>query len=122
MTVLTDCNDHWNIYFFLEEDNKPYIVSCNIRDRGVALAIIKQFVLDEGKFIHRVAGKVVVDTVNLPEPLKKKRKYDRREADDEDRMVDMVADMSEQELFNMTVRKRLMLVRDFCKLDEQPHV
>src|SRR3954469_20412662 len=41
MTVLTDCNDHWNIYFFLEEDNKPYIVSCNIRDRGVALAIIK---------------------------------------------------------------------------------
>jgi hypothetical protein len=33
--------------------------------------------------------------------------------------TDIVDDMSEKELFNMTVCKRLMLVRDFCRLDEQ---
>jgi hypothetical protein len=59
----------------------------------------------------------------LPEPLKKKAKFlDHISEVSEDRMSDMVGDMSEQELFNMTVRKRLMLVRDFCRLDEQPQV
>ncbi|PKB97246.1 hypothetical protein RhiirA5_433478 [Rhizophagus irregularis] len=37
-------------------------------------------------------------------------------------MSDMVDDMSEQELFNMTVCKRLILIRDFCRLDEQPQI
>ena len=62
--------------------------------------------------------------VNLPEPLRKKAKFYEciYEADNEDRMADMVDDMSEQEVFNMTVRKRLMLVRDFCRPDEQPKV
>jgi hypothetical protein len=49
MNAMIDFNDHWNIYFFLTtEDKKQNIVTCNIRDRGIALAIIKQFVLEEG--------------------------------------------------------------------------
>ncbi|CAB4399643.1 unnamed protein product [Rhizophagus irregularis] len=123
MTVLTDCNNYWNIYYFLTtEDEKQCIVTCNISDRGVALAIIKEFVLEEGTFFNELLGKDVTYEVKLPEPLKKKAKFldHISEADNEDRMADMVGDMSEQELFNMTVRKRLMLVRDFCRLDEQP--
>ncbi|CAG8720024.1 8043_t:CDS:1, partial [Funneliformis mosseae] len=121
MTVLTDCNNHWNIYFFLmTKDEKQCIVTCNIGDRGVALVIIKEFVFEEGMFLNELIGKDVTYEVKLPEPLKKKAKFLERifEADNENRMADIVGDMSEQELFNMTVRKRLMLVRDFCRLDE----
>ena len=55
--------------------------------------------------------------------LKKKIKFleSITEADDV-RMADMVGDMSEQKLFNMTARKKLMLVRNYCRLDEQPQV
>ena len=54
-------------------------------------------------------GKNVTYQVNLPEPFKKKTKFLEPilDANDEDRMEDVVGDMSEQELFNMTVRKRL---------------
>ncbi|CAB5216055.1 unnamed protein product [Rhizophagus irregularis] len=94
MTVLMDCNDYWNIYYFMTiEDKKQYIVKCNISNRDIALAIIKEFVLQEESFFNEL-----------------------------DRMSDMVDDMSEQELFNMTVCKRLILIRDFCRLDEQPQV
>lgn len=125
MTVLTDCNNYWKIYFFLTaEDKQQCIVTCNISDRGVALAIIKEFTLEEGIFFHKMIGREITYDAKLPEPFKKKAKFDERifEADNEDRMADMVGDMSEQELFNMTVRKRLMLVRDFCRLDEQQQV
>ncbi|CAG8693090.1 10883_t:CDS:2, partial [Funneliformis mosseae] len=91
-------------------------------DHGVALAIIKGFVLEERMFLNELIGKDVTYEVKLPEPLKKKVKFLECifEVDNEDRIADMVGDMSEQKLFNMTVCKRLMLVRDFCRLDEQP--
>ena len=69
-------------------------------------------------------GKNVTYQVNLPEPFKKKTKFLEPilEANDEDRIADMVGDMSEQVLFNMMVRRRLKLLRDYCRLDEQPQV
>ena len=67
MTVLTDCNDHWNIYFFLvTDDKKQYIVTCNIRDRGVALVIIKESVLEEGTFLNELLGNKITYEVKSP--------------------------------------------------------
>jgi len=40
----------------------------------------------------------------------------------EDRMAELADDMTERELFNMEARKRLRLVKDLCRLDEEPYV
>ncbi|CAI2186917.1 6350_t:CDS:2 [Funneliformis geosporum] len=82
ITVLTDCNDNWIIYFFLKINEEQYMATSRIDDRKI---------------------KSITETVDA-------------------RMADMVSDMSEQELYNMTARKRLMLVRDYCRLDEQLQV
>ncbi|CAI2201286.1 12965_t:CDS:1, partial [Funneliformis geosporum] len=100
-----------------------YMATSRIDDRSTALAIIKQFVLEEGQNFHNWIGKDITYQVDLPAPLKKKTKFLESITETVDaRMADMVGDMSEQELFNMTARKRLMLVRDYCRLDEQPQV
>ncbi|CAG8733721.1 3062_t:CDS:2, partial [Funneliformis mosseae] len=123
MTVLTDCNDNWIIYFFLKINEEQYMATSRIDDRGTAMAIIKQFVLEEGQNFHNWIGKDITYQVDLPAPLKKKTKFLESITETVDaRMADMVGDMSEQELFNMTARKRLMLVRDYCRLDEQPQL
>lgn len=124
MVVLTDCNDHWIIFYFLKnEDGVQCIAKSKIGDRGTALAIIKQFVLEEGIKLSAWTGKEVVYSVDKLAPLQKKTKFlERIPRDDETRMADMVDDMSEQELFNMTARKRLKMLRNWCRLDEQPQV
>ncbi len=48
MTVLTDCNDNWIIYFFMKIKDEQYIVTSRINIHHTTLAIIKQFVLEEG--------------------------------------------------------------------------
>jgi len=60
-------------------------------------------VLEEGQNFHKWIEKDIIYQVNLPVPLKKKTKFleSITEADDA-RMADMIDDMSEQELFNMT--------------------
>ncbi|CAG8573537.1 3476_t:CDS:2 [Acaulospora colombiana] len=124
MVVLTDCNAHWIIFFFIKVDDEQNMAKCRIHNPGIALAIIKQFVLEEGKKFHSWIGKVVdYNVADLP-PLQKKTKFIEHipGADHEDRMADMIDDMSEQELFNMTARKRLRMLRNWCILDEQPQV
>jgi hypothetical protein len=124
MTVLTDCKNYWKMYFFATtEDKNQYITTCEL-SRGMALTIIKDFVCEEKSTLDQLFGKSATYEIVENTPLRKKAKFLERisEADDENRMADLVGDMSEQELFNMSVRKRLMLVRDFCKLSEQPQV
>jgi len=48
MTVLTDCNDNWIIYFFMKIKDEQYIATSRINNHHTALVIIKQFVLEEG--------------------------------------------------------------------------
>ncbi|CAG8503640.1 3290_t:CDS:2 [Acaulospora colombiana] len=124
MVVLTDCNAHWIIFFFIKMDDEQNMATCRTHNPGIALAIIKQFVLEEGKRFHSWIGKTVDYGVDLLTPLQKKTKFTEHipGADYENRMADMVGDMSEQELFNMTARKKLTMLRNWCKLDEQPQV
>ena len=124
MVVLTDCNNHWNIFYFMEKDGGQFIAKSKIDDRGIALAVIKQFLLEEGITFSDYIGNEVKYTVKDEDrltPLQKKAKFIEC-ADYEDRMADIVVDMSEQELFNMKARKKLKLVREFCRLDEQPQM
>ncbi|KAF0544898.1 hypothetical protein F8M41_002572 [Gigaspora margarita] len=75
MSVLTDCNDNWVIFFFMEAENQEhYLASSIINDRSIALAIIKQFVLDEGRAFLEMLGKTITYQTNLPKPLKKRTK------------------------------------------------
>ncbi|CAG8596691.1 8134_t:CDS:2 [Ambispora leptoticha] len=127
ISVLTDCNDHWIIFFFAKPEflkGEQCLVKC-VTGRGIALAVIRRFVLEEAKKILSWKGDIDT-TANLPalpvclENITKflEHTYEAHE----DRMTDMIGDMSENELFNMRVRKRLTLLRDWCDLDQQPDV
>ncbi|CAG8616752.1 9134_t:CDS:2 [Funneliformis caledonium] len=63
-----------------------------------------------------------IETKKSSDDFKKKIKFLKRilEVDNEGRMADMVSNISEQELKNMTAHKKLMLLKDYCRLDEQP--
>lgn len=124
LIVLTDCNDEWIIYCFLKIDGKTCMATSEISNRSTALTIIKQFVLAEGEFLHNTIGKHVQYEANLPTPLKKKVKFSEQilDIENDDRMADMYDEMSEQELFNMSMRRRLMVLRDLCNIDQLPQV
>jgi hypothetical protein len=125
MSVLTDCNDNWIIYFFMKTESKEqYLASSKIDDRSIALAIIKQFVLDEGIFIHSIIGKHITyqDQANLPEPLKKKSKLEPIPEEVDDRMADIIDNMTEKELFNMSMRRRLKIAKSIVRIEEQPAI
>ncbi|CAG8838685.1 15119_t:CDS:2, partial [Gigaspora margarita] len=122
MSVLTDCNDNWVIFFFMEAENQEhYLASSIINDHSIALAIIKQFVLDEGRAFLDMLGKTITYQTNLPEPLKKRTKFlpPISEKNDE-RMGDIIDDMTEKELRNMTMRKKLKLAKSIVRIEEHP--
>ena len=75
MVVLTDCNDDWIIFFFLETKDRPLIAKANISDRGIALSIIKQFVLVEGEMFNELIGKLNDYKVDLDPLLRKRTKF-----------------------------------------------
>ncbi|CAG8575198.1 4965_t:CDS:2 [Gigaspora rosea] len=77
MSVLTDCNDNWIIFFFFGTENKEhhYLASSTIYNRSIALAIIRQFVLNEGRNYLELLGKSITYQTNLSEPLKKRVKF-----------------------------------------------
>ncbi|KAF0439333.1 hypothetical protein F8M41_004160 [Gigaspora margarita] len=122
MSVLTDCNDNWVIFFFLRNENEEYcLASSTIHNRSIALAIIKQFVLDEGRTVLDTLGRSVTYKPILSEPLKKKAKF--RESiheEGDERMADIIDDMTEEELRNMTMRKRLSLAKSIVRIEELP--
>ncbi|CAG8639719.1 2304_t:CDS:2 [Acaulospora morrowiae] len=124
MSVLTDCNDNWIIYFFWGEENKDrYLASSIIDDRSVALAIIKQFVLGEGRTYLELLGKNITYQIDLPKPLTKRAKLpDSIPKEVDDRMGDIIDDMNEKELFNMSMRKRLKLAKNIVGVEEQPAI
>ncbi|CAG8555294.1 16876_t:CDS:2 [Funneliformis caledonium] len=119
MTVLTDCKDNWILFFFLKIDNEQTIAVCEINNRGVALTIIKQFVLEETNRLNGWIGKLVTHTTISAPPLLKKTKFLERIEINEDRMSEIIDDLSEQELFNMDIRNKLRVLKDYVKLDEQ---
>ncbi|CAG8735338.1 15303_t:CDS:2 [Cetraspora pellucida] len=103
--------------------SKSYLASSEIDNRGIALAIIKQFVLDEGIFIHSIIGKQITyqDQASLPEPLKKKSKlFEPISEEVDDRMADIIDNMTKEELFNMSMRKKLKLAKSIVRIEEQP--
>ncbi|CAG8477288.1 2037_t:CDS:2 [Dentiscutata heterogama] len=122
MSVLTDCNDNWIIFFFLGTENKEhYLASSTIHDRSIALAIIRQFVLNEGRTYLEVLGKSITYHTNLSEPLKKRAKFLQYMPEENDeRMADIIDDMTEKELYHMTMRKRLKLAKSIVRIEEQP--
>jgi hypothetical protein len=123
LVVLTDCNDEWIIYCFLKIDEEICLSISEISNRDTALAIIKQFVLAEGEFLHNSMGKHVNYESTLPMPLQKKIKFSEQiPGNEDDRIADMLDKMSEQELFNMSMRRRLRALRDICNVDQIPHV
>ncbi|CAG8613220.1 16927_t:CDS:1, partial [Acaulospora colombiana] len=66
-------------------------------------------------------GKLVTYQVNLPEPLKKKARFLEPIPEEvDDRMADLTDDMTEKELFNMSMRKSLRLTKGFVRIEEQP--
>jgi len=118
MVVLTDCSDRWHIFLFETLDGQLCLTKAIIDDRGIALAIIKQFVLEEGRKFYGWRDKRVSFEVSPYEPLKKKAKFIEPELDDE-RIADMVDGMSPEEVYNMEIRRKLLMVRNLCRLDEQ---
>ncbi len=122
MIVLTDCGDNWILYLFLEVDNEQTIAVCKINDRGVALAIIKQIVLEETNRLNDWLGKSATHTTISVPPLLKKTKFFERIEVNEDRMSEIIDDLSEQELFNMDIRNGLRMLRDYVGLEEQQQV
>lgn len=93
---------------------------------GIALTVIKQFALEVGrKFHNSIGGNVNYDAEfqNLDTPLQKKARFVEDEiVDHEDRNADMVDMMSEEELLNRSMRKKLLMLRDCCTLDEEPDI
>ncbi|CAG8513310.1 1687_t:CDS:2, partial [Racocetra fulgida] len=90
----------------------------------IALAIIKHFVIEEGNRLNNWIGKsatyISEDTI---EPFRKKAKLTEDiTGESDERMELMIDDMSEEELLKMNARKKLKIVRRFCKLDEQPYI
>ncbi|CAG8558806.1 1576_t:CDS:2 [Acaulospora morrowiae] len=123
MSVLTDCNDNWSIYFFMQTKKRQYLTSSKINDRSIALAIIREFALDEGNFLHGEMGKHVTYQVNLPEPLKKKSRFLEPIPEEvDDRMADLIDYVTEKELFNMSMRRRLKIAKSIVSIEEQPAI
>ncbi|KAF0555617.1 ras-domain-containing protein [Gigaspora margarita] len=85
MSVLTDCNDNWIIFFFFGTKNEEhhYLASSTIHNCSIALAIIRQFVLNEGRTYLELLGKSITYQTNLSEPLKKRMKFLPEEDDEE---------------------------------------
>ncbi|KAF0555618.1 hypothetical protein F8M41_016994 [Gigaspora margarita] len=122
MSVLTDCNDNWIIFFFFGIENKEhYFTSSTIHDHNIALAIIRQFVLNEGSTFLKFFGESIIYQTNLSEPLKKSVKFlPSIPEEDDERMADMIDDMTEKELYNMKMRKRLKSVKSIVRIEEHP--
>ncbi|CAG8620449.1 6711_t:CDS:2, partial [Diversispora eburnea] len=128
MVVLTDCNDRWSIFFFAtlgDRNDEKCIVKAKIDDRGIALAIIKQYVIVEGNKFFKWLGKDASYQVevDVSSPLQKRIKFFEYipEADDNNKIKE-VGDMSRQESLNIDIRKGLTMLRNWCRLDEQPQV
>ncbi|RIA86593.1 hypothetical protein C1645_779393 [Glomus cerebriforme] len=124
LVVLTDCNDEWIFYCFLEINGRTYLATFEVNDRGIALAIIKQFVLTEGASFHKDMLKMRINyEPNLPIPFENKVKFiEQIPNENDDRITDLFDEMSEQELFNMSMRKRLRTLRDISNINQLPHV
>ncbi|CAG8611048.1 32494_t:CDS:2 [Gigaspora margarita] len=91
------------------------------RPMSYALAIIKQFVLDEGRIFLDILGRSITYQTNLPTPLKKRTKFRQSIPEEGDeRMADIIDDMTEKELSNMTMRKRLRLAKSIVSIEELP--
>ncbi|RIA84528.1 hypothetical protein C1645_832130 [Glomus cerebriforme] len=122
LVVLTDCNDEWIIYCFLEYDGNKDLATFEISNRGIALAIIKQFVLAEGETFHNNIGKRVNYKANLPAVLQKKIKFFTQIPENDDSMTEIFEERSNQELFNMSMRRGLRALQDISNIDQLPYV
>ncbi|CAJ0911404.1 10996_t:CDS:2 [Entrophospora sp. SA101] len=76
MVVLTDCVESWIIYFIIKQDDEFYIAIGDINDRGVALAIIRTFLLqEEQKYNNLIKGDLAPIIVKLPTPFRNKARF-----------------------------------------------
>ncbi|CAG8604441.1 6321_t:CDS:1 [Paraglomus brasilianum] len=110
-------------------NDEQCLIKYTISDLGMALAMIQRFVLEEAKTIKKILHWSESDpdpTANLPAlpvHLEKRTKFRERTPEAGDgRLTEMVGDMSETELFNMQIRKKLKLLRDWYDIDQQSYV
>ncbi|CAG8842488.1 10037_t:CDS:1, partial [Gigaspora margarita] len=110
MTVLTNCNDFWMILYIVKNDNVNHIVRCSV-DRGLALAIIKQFIIEEGNRLNEWIGKsATYVSGDAIEPFRKKAKLTEHMIEEiDERMELIIDDISEEELFKMKAREKLRI-------------
>lgn len=107
----------------MERNNNQVIAICNINNYRHALAIIKQFVLQEANNFQVWAGSKINKEVSFIPPFEHKTKFLKcNEIDEDDRMVELSEEMTELELFNMFIHRRLKILRDFYDLKEQKQV
>ncbi|CAG8728684.1 7098_t:CDS:2, partial [Racocetra fulgida] len=94
LVVLTDCNDN--------SVEKYYIVTAYIDDRGKALGLIKIFVLEQGIRLDKIMGINIrsseIKEINIRGPFSKKAKFTEDVGFCDERMLDMIPDMTDNEL------------------------
>ncbi|CAJ0645990.1 4489_t:CDS:2 [Entrophospora sp. SA101] len=127
LIVLTDCNEKWTIFFITKVENpveQYYIVTAVIDDRGKALSIIKHFVLEQGSKLDNIIGMNKRESsekiINIEGPLSKKAKFREAVIFCDERMLDMIPDMTEDELFRMKMRWELKMLEKLVRMDEKP--
>nr|CAG8588609.1 8135_t:CDS:2 [Entrophospora candida] len=127
LVVLTDCNEKWTIFFITKVESpveQYFIVTAVIDDHGIALSIIKHFVLEQGSKFDSIMGMNKRESsekfINIEGPLSKKAKFREAVIFCDERMLDMIPDMTEDELFRMKMRWQLKMLEKSAKIDEKP--
>ncbi|CAH1767280.1 6575_t:CDS:2, partial [Entrophospora sp. SA101] len=128
LVILTDCNEKWTIFFITKVENpveQYFIVTAVIDDRGKALlSIIKCFVLEQGSKFDSIMGmnkrESLKKFINIEGPLSKKAKFREAVIFCDERMLDMIPDMTEDELFRMKMRWELKMLEKSANIDEKP--
>ncbi|CAG8547314.1 8529_t:CDS:2 [Ambispora leptoticha] len=127
LVVLTDCNEKWTIFFITKVENpveQYFIVTAVIDDRGKALSLIKRFVLEQGNKLDGIIGtnkrESLEENINIEGPLSKKAKFREDVTFCDERMLDMIPDMTEDELFRMKMRWELKMLEKSVRMDEKP--
>ncbi|CAG8473074.1 21266_t:CDS:2 [Dentiscutata erythropus] len=123
LIVLTDCNEKWSLFFIIKEEEQYFIVIAKIDDRGKALGIINDFVLEQGVKFNKILGTnlraVENDEIKIG-PLSKKAKYIEVVEFCDERMLDIIPDMTDDELKRMNTRWRLRMLEKSIPINEKP--
>ncbi|CAG8640786.1 14498_t:CDS:2 [Cetraspora pellucida] len=128
LVVLTDCNDRWTFFFITKSEEgsveKYYIVTAYIDNREKALGLIKAFVIEQGIQFDKIMGtnkrSLEKEEINVRGPFSKKAKFIEDVEFCDERMLDMIPDMTDNELRRMFTRWRLRALEKSVPISEKP--